>query len=73
MYIHTPILTANDCEGAGEMFQVTTLIGQEDKISDLPEKVIEDKNKPEQEWEKTGKIDYKNDFFGKKANLTVSG
>ena len=25
VYVHTPIITASDCEGAGEMFQVTTL------------------------------------------------
>lgn len=53
--IHAPIITASDAEGAGEMFQVTTL--------DL-EKIAE-ANKTE--------IDYKKDFFGKKANLTVSG
>ncbi len=65
IYVHTPILTANDCEGAGEMFQVTTLIGEEDKISEIPEEEVEKK--------KTGKIDYSKDFFLKKASLTVSG
>jgi asparaginyl-tRNA synthetase len=54
VYVHTPIITASDCEGAGEMFQVTTL--DLDKIKD---------NKEE--------IDYSEDFFGKKTNLTVSG
>ena len=54
VYVHTPIITASDCEGAGAMFQVTTL--------DLDEQV------------KAGKpVDYKKDFFGKKASLTVSG
>ncbi|MGD8881208.1 MAG: asparagine--tRNA ligase [Desulfobacterales bacterium] len=53
-YLHAPILTASDCEGAGEMFRVTTL----------------DINHPPQ---KEGKADYQQDFFGKEANLTVSG
>ena len=53
--IHTPIITASDAEGAGEMFQVTTL--------DM-------KNPPLNE---DGSIDYSQDFFGKKTNLTVSG
>ena len=53
--IHTPIITGSDAEGAGEMFQVTTL--------DL-------ENVPKTE---EGKVDYKQDFFGKPANLTVSG
>ena len=53
--IHTPIITGSDAEGAGEMFQVTTL-----DLDHLP------KN-PD------GTINYKNDFFGKPANLTVSG
>ena len=53
--IHTPIITASDAEGAGEMFRVTTL-----PLNDLP--------KTEE-----GKIDYKEDFFGKETNLTVSG
>lgn len=54
VYIHTPIITANDCEGAGEMFQVTTL-----DLEKLPKK--------------DGKVDYSQDFFGKKVSLTVSG
>jgi asparaginyl-tRNA synthetase len=48
IYVHTPIITASDCEGAGEMFRVTTL--PDDRISKDAE-----------------------DFFGKRAFLTVSG
>ena len=55
VYVHTPIITASDCEGAGEMFQVTTL-----DVSDPPR--LED-----------GSVDWSRDFFGKRANLTVSG
>jgi asparaginyl-tRNA synthetase len=54
-YLHTPIITASDAEGAGEMFRVTTL--------DL-------KNLPKTE---EGNIDFKEDFFAREANLTVSG
>ena len=54
VYVHTPIITSNDCEGAGEMFQVTTL-----DLDHLPLK--------------NGKVDYSEDFFGKKVSLTVSG
>ncbi|MBE6854809.1 MAG: asparagine--tRNA ligase [Ruminococcus sp.] len=53
VYIHTPILTSSDCEGAGEMFKVTT-IGYSNEY------------KSEEEY-------YANDFFGKKASLSVSG
>jgi asparaginyl-tRNA synthetase len=53
-YVHTPIITASDCEGAGEMFQVTTL-----DLEKLPKS--------------DGKTAYQNDFFGRKAYLTVSG
>lgn len=49
VWVHTPIITASDCEGAGEMFHVTTL-----------DPLAENKG-------------YENDFFGKPANLTVSG
>ncbi|RLD86162.1 MAG: asparagine--tRNA ligase [Bacteroidetes bacterium] len=53
--IHAPILTGSDAEGAGEMFQVTTL-----DLENIP------KNEE-------GKVDFSGDFFGKAANLTVSG
>lgn len=55
IYLHTPIITASDAEGAGEMFHVTTLPLQ---------------NPPKQE---NGDIDFKEDFFGRPTNLTVSG
>lgn len=54
-YLHTPIITASDAEGAGAMFQVTTL-----NLNNPPRK-------------EDGAIDYSQDFFGKMANLTVSG
>ena len=54
-YVHTPIITGSDAEGAGEMFRVTTL----DPI-----------NPPLNE---DGSVNYKEDFFGKGVNLTVSG
>lgn len=55
LYLHTPIITSSDAEGAGEMFRVTTL-----PLDQLP------KNED-------GSINYKEDFFGKSTNLTVSG
>ena len=55
VYAHSPIITGSDCEGAGEMFILTTL-----DLNDVPK--TED-----------GKVDYSQDFFGKEANLTVSG
>lgn len=54
-YFHTPLITASDAEGAGEMFQVTTL-----DLNNVPKT-------------KEGDVDYSEDFFGKEANLTVSG
>jgi len=56
VYLHTPIITASDAEGAGEMFRVTT----------LPMDGTAPKNED-------GSINYKEDFFGKSTNLTVSG
>ena len=55
VYVNTPIITASDCEGAGEMFQLTTL-----PLEDVPRT-------------QDGNVDYSMDFFGKPANLTVSG
>lgn len=55
VYLHTPIITASDAEGAGEMFRVTTLPLD---------------NPPRNE---DGSINFNEDFFGKSANLTVSG
>jgi asparaginyl-tRNA synthetase len=55
VYLHTPIVTASDAEGAGEMFKVTTLPFD---------------NPPRGE---DGQIDFKEDFFGRATNLTVSG
>jgi len=55
VYIHTPIITGSDAEGAGEMFQVTTL-----DLNKIPRN-------------DSGAVDFKEDFFGKATNLTVSG
>ncbi|UOG74677.1 asparagine--tRNA ligase [Hymenobacter tibetensis] len=54
-YVHTPIITGSDAEGAGQMFRVTTLPEQNPPLDDA------------------GQVDYKQDFFGKPTNLTVSG
>lgn len=54
-YIHTPVITGSDAEGAGAMFRVTTL----------------DANNPPRNEQ--GEVDFKEDFFGKETNLTVSG
>ena len=55
VYMHTPIITGSDAEGAGEMFRVTTL-----PLENIPKK-------------DDGHINFKDDFFGRPTNLTVSG
>ena len=72
LYVHTPIITTSDCEGAGEMFTVTTLLqesraqGQESRAeSQEPSAASLDPG--------PSTLDYSTDFFGKKASLTVSG
>src|SRR5687767_13208368 len=54
LYLHAPIITTSDAEGAGQMFQVTTL-------------------DPAEPPRAAGSVDYTQDFFGRKAYLTVSG
>lgn len=54
-YIHTPIITGSDAEGAGDMFRVTTL-----DLNNLPK-------------DDQGNVNFKEDFFGRETNLTVSG
>src|SRR3954466_2536040 len=57
-WVHTPIITASDAEGAGEMFRVSTLdVANRDNLPRLPD----------------GRTDFSQDFFGKEAFLTVSG
>ncbi|GAO42383.1 asparagine--tRNA ligase [Flavihumibacter petaseus] len=55
LYLHTPVITASDAEGAGEMFRVTTL-----PFDGAPRN-------------EDGSINFKEDFFGRATNLTVSG
>lgn len=55
IYLHTPIITASDAEGAGETFHVTNF----------------DLENPSRNED--GSINYKEDFFGRPTNLTVSG
>lgn len=55
VYMHSPIITGSDAEGAGEMFRVTTL-----DLDNIPRK-------------EDGSVEFKDDFFGKSTNLTVSG
>lgn len=55
VWVHTPIITSSDCEGAGELFTVTSL-----DFGNLPKK-------------EDGRVDFSQDFFGRRAFLTVSG
>lgn len=113
LYIHTPIITCADCEGAGEQFGVTTLLGSDPHKTDVvvptykedvpppkeeegegdkkvskseqkkkrkaeraaaAKKATSASNRPAKEELKViGAVDYSNDFFSRRANLTVSG
>lgn len=94
LYIHTPIITGADAEGAGEQFAVTSLLGndhlkpglvlplhpppEEKKMSKSEMKRLEkkkgkaDTNQPHEEVV-PGAVDYGQDFFAQRVNLTVSG
>jgi aspartyl/asparaginyl-tRNA synthetase len=108
LYIHTPIITCADCEGAGEQFGVTNMLGNDHLKTDVKlsyheapkeesneneekklsknemkrlakqaakaghKEVSSDFGKPE-DVKVVGAVDYTNDFFGRRANLTVSG
>jgi asparaginyl-tRNA synthetase len=58
IYVHAPIITGSDCEGAGQMFKVTSF-----DLKDIPLKQENGHNE----------IDFEQDFFGRATNLTVSG
>lgn len=55
VYVHTPIITASDAEGAGEMFRISTLNPEKPPLAD------------------NGEVNWTEDFFGRRTNLTVSG
>jgi asparaginyl-tRNA synthetase len=67
-WIHTPIITASDCEGAGAMFRVSTL-----DMANLPRKGQQDGERTKPQAGHSSDIDYSQDFFGKESFLTVSG
>jgi asparaginyl-tRNA synthetase len=80
-YVHTPIITASDCEGAGQMFRVSTLDlmrplpriakdGQSEEARKHCEDLAAKANMPQWTY---GQVDHSKDFFGKEAHLTVSG
>lgn len=71
IYVHTPIITASDCEGAGQMFKVTTL-----DLENPPRKQAGENGATKPAGASataSGEIDFEQDFFGKPTSLTVSG
>lgn len=91
LYIHTPIITGADCEGAGEQFGVTTMLGNDHLKPDIALPYNEKKELSKSELKRLekqkakadptkpvvevvpGAVDYSQDFFGQRVNLTVSG
>ena len=67
LYVNTPIITASDCEGAGEMFRVTSL-----DLAHVPLVTPEQAERSNGALH-AGDVDWSQDFFGKPASLTVSG
>lgn len=60
VYVHTPLITAADCEGAGEQFTVTTLLPEHATLKQIP-------------VDAKGNVDFSKDFFSRRCCLTVSG
>jgi asparaginyl-tRNA synthetase len=76
LYVNTPIITTSDCEGAGQIFQVTTLdLASLGGGCQPPETAAPRQVAPHQGTDvpRSSSVDYSADFFGKKAGLTVSG
>lgn len=69
-WVHTPIITASDCEGAGQMFRVSTL-----DLANLPRgsRTASSPVSPNAQSPIPNPVDFSSDFFGKEAHLTVSG
>jgi asparaginyl-tRNA synthetase len=63
LYLNSPVITASDCEGAGEMFRVTTTIPPDGRTAGIPTG----------DGDAEGSVDFSSDFFGRPAFLTVSG
>ena len=80
-YVHTPIITGSDCEGAGNMFKVSTLDMMRPLPRVSPENESAESKKLREEFSKKpnmpawtyGQVDHSTDFFGKESHLTVSG
>ncbi|CAN8074946.1 unnamed protein product [Agarophyton chilense] len=67
VYVHAPLITASDCEGAGEMFRVTTALNPDGTPNTHVDASEGDAAT------KVPRVQFQNDFFGKPAFLTVSG
>jgi asparaginyl-tRNA synthetase len=81
LYVHTPIITTSDCEGAGEMFTVTTLVkeradgSRETRLQRQEPHGAGAQQQPQSQDldAPLSALDFSSDFFGKRAALTVSG
>ncbi|MCW5767839.1 MAG: asparagine--tRNA ligase [Phycisphaeraceae bacterium] len=80
-YVHTPIITASDCEGAGQMFRVSTLdLANPPRVGGVGEEVTKSQSHevtkssaPSASSPSCLPVDFSHDFFGKESHLTVSG
>jgi asparaginyl-tRNA synthetase len=80
-YVHTPIITGSDCEGAGQMFKVSTLdlmrplprVTKESQSAEAAKHCADLAAKSNMPAWTYGQVDHSSDFFGKESHLTVSG